>query len=128
MLELDVYIGAGQMGNGRDVECLARNLYSKAHVSMSHVMWHRFLAHKSQESQSLLGLDSVERQGRIVMQRYAGTQLVPLWKIRGSEGRQGDFDRDFHPLNWTTDERWKSIARACYLGQGLPPVDLIQVG
>jgi len=60
--------------------------------------------------------------------RRAGVTSIPLAQIIGSEGRVGDFDRSFHPLNDHTRDRWISIAVARRNGDSLPPVELIQVG
>ncbi len=61
-------------------------------------------------------------------QHYAGARAVPIHQIRGSEGRYGDFDIDFNPLNSRTAGRWMSVAVAMSQGVTLPPVELIQVG
>jgi hypothetical protein len=60
--------------------------------------------------------------------RHAGLQTVPIGRIRGSEGRCNDFDRDFNPLQRHTEGRWRSVARARWEGKSLPPVELVQVG
>jgi hypothetical protein len=53
---------------------------------------------------------------------------VPISQIGGSEGRVGDFDRDFNPLKDYTRRRWLGIAAARERGKVLPPVSLVQVG
>jgi hypothetical protein len=60
--------------------------------------------------------------------RHAGIRTVPIDRIRGSEGRSNDFDRDFNPLQDHTAGRWQNIARAWDRGKSLPPVDLVKVG
>jgi hypothetical protein len=60
--------------------------------------------------------------------RAAGTRIVPIQQIRGSEGRCTDFDAAFHPLKAHTEDRWLSVAKANLRGRGLPPVELIKVG
>lgn len=59
---------------------------------------------------------------------YVGQQEVALDDIRGTEGRQNDFDDCFHPLTDRTRLRWESIAKAYDAGVSLPPIELIQVG
>jgi hypothetical protein len=59
---------------------------------------------------------------------YAGEQEVALDDIRGTEGRQNDFDVHFHPLDERSRLRWQSIARAYEAGIDLLPVELIRVG
>jgi hypothetical protein len=83
-------------------------------------------------SRCLLALEEV-RQGSHVSttersQLEAETRLVPIAQIVGSEGRCGDFDRDFNPLHDHNRGRWLRIAAARRRGTPLPPVDLIQVG
>ncbi|MBZ0308456.1 MAG: chromosome partitioning protein ParB, partial [Anaerolineae bacterium] len=39
-----------------------------------------------------------------------------------------DFDRNFHPLNETTENRWVWVATAMLRGVSLPPVELILMG
>jgi len=58
----------------------------------------------------------------------AGTVVIPMNKIIGTEGRTKDFDKDFHPLKKHNLERWVNIAVAREMGVALPAVDLIQVG
>ena len=58
--------------------------------------------------------------------REARVVNVPLSQIVGSEGRVGDFDSVFNPLNDHTRDRWINIAAAIRAGAALPPVELIQ--
>ncbi|HEY0737474.1 MAG TPA: DUF4032 domain-containing protein [Herpetosiphonaceae bacterium] len=61
-------------------------------------------------------------------QRDLGLRLVALHQIVGSEGRRGDFDRQFAPRRSHTRDRWERIDLARLEDRGLPPVELIQVG
>jgi hypothetical protein len=79
-------------------------------------------------SRCLLSLDAVRAMQPIRSSHYAGSQMVPIRQIRGSEGRCGDFDADFRPLNAHNEWRWLRVATAQQKGMALPPVDLIQVG
>jgi hypothetical protein len=67
-------------------------------------------------------------QHRVCGQRPLGLQLVPIARIVGSEGRSGDFDSQFRPLQEQTRHRWYSVARARLQDIPLPPVALIRVG
>jgi hypothetical protein len=58
---------------------------------------------------------------------HAGLQLVPIAKIRGSEGRCDDFDADFRPLKSHNRDRWVSVALARSHDVALPPAELVQV-
>lgn len=53
---------------------------------------------------------------------------MPTNRIKGSEGRSGDFDCDFNPMNTRTIDRWMSVAVARSSGDTLPLVELIQLG
>lgn len=53
---------------------------------------------------------------------------MPINRIKGSEGRSGDFDCDFNPMHTRTIDRWISVAVARSYGAILPAVELIQVG
>lgn len=64
---------------------------------------------------------------RLAEGRFAGTQVVPVDKVRGSENRAADFDADFHPLRAEIQERWVSVYEAIRRGKPLPPVELVQV-
>ena len=59
---------------------------------------------------------------------FIGRRTVRIADIRGSEGRTGDFDDQFHPLSSRSRQRWASVARAVEEGVPLPPVELIQAG
>jgi hypothetical protein len=61
-------------------------------------------------------------------QHYAGTQIVSIDAIKGSEGRTADFDQNFRPLRETTLERWVSVFKARAQGKDLPAVELTRVG
>lgn len=80
------------------------------------------------KSRQLLSLAEVGASCAVQARRHAGIRTVPIGKIRGSEGRCNDFDRDFNPLQTHTAGRWQSVAKARREGKGLPAVDLVQVG
>lgn len=109
----------------QSIDDLARSLYLNVHRDKSPKGWRKLLA---RQSRPLLDLARAEQEAHVVGRRYVGIQTVALRRIQGSEGRQGDFDADFHPLGWETAGRWMSIVRACYLGQALPPIELIRLG
>lgn len=76
---------------------------------------------------SLLDLGAVTCRCGQPDRHYGGIQTVPVGMIRGSEGRSDDFDRNFNPLHTRIRQRWMRIYTAWW-GEGLPPVDLVQVG
>jgi hypothetical protein len=78
----------------------------------------------SRRPNALHSLETTQGKGG----HYAGLKQVAIDDIRGSEGRQADFDDRFNPLSDRTSQRWQSVAGAIYSGIKLPPVELIQVG
>lgn len=88
-----------------------------------------FWSHLSGTSRKLRSLhDCFGANTRILNAHFRGVVTVPLGQIAGSEGRNGDFDRDFNPLNENNRERWISVAVARLQGVALPLVELIKVG
>jgi hypothetical protein len=88
----------------------------------------QFWSTLARRSRRLLDLASVEAQRVVDDRSNAVLRTVPLDQIRGSEGRVGDFDCDFYPLQQHTQERWLGIAAARQSGKELPPVALVQAG
>lgn len=76
----------------------------------------------------LLDLETVQATCGVRHRHYAGTQVVPIRQIRGSEGRGDDFDAHFQPLQPHNRQRWLSVAAALQRGVTLPLVELIQIG
>lgn len=76
----------------------------------------------------LLDLRGVEGRCDDLLICEAVRRTVPIDQIKGSEGRAGDFDRDFNPLKDHVRRRWLGIAAAREQGAALPPVSLVQVG
>jgi hypothetical protein len=88
----------------------------------------RVLSLLTGRSRRLLELDAFRAAAALSGGRYAGIQVVPISRIRGSEGRSCDFDQDFNPLQSHNAQRWLGVAAARENGVPLPPVDLIQIG
>lgn len=76
----------------------------------------------------LLDLASVETACTVVDCHDAGTQTVPISRIRGSNShRCCDFDAGFCPLHSHEQARWLRLAAARLRGAKLPPVELIEI-
>jgi len=101
--------------------CLYRRVRTRAR-------WARLWSMLTGRSHSLLQLSAVEADCRVRSRHWAGTRTVPIRHIRGSEGRCGDFDADFRPLQEHSRDRWVGIATARERGRTLPPVELVQIG
>ena len=76
----------------------------------------------------LVDLNAIKSGLRLRGSCYAGTKVVRIDAIIGSEGRTSDFDRKFHPVSEEARERWVSVATAYLARLPLPPVELIQIG
>jgi len=88
----------------------------------------KLIAKLTGHTRTLLDLNQVKTALNVRNHYYLGIQAVPLAKIQGTEGRSQDFDIHFNPANEATRDRWLNVARAYLLGNGLPPVELVQVG
>ncbi len=79
-------------------------------------------------SRTLLPLKDVVRAAGMDGQVDRGEQEIPLDRIRGSENRARDFDAGFNPLKAYLRERWVRLYMAMAQGEGMPPIDVYQVG
>lgn len=96
--------------------------------SYSGGFWGRLWQKLTGRQHHLYDLAEAAPPGSIKSRHYIGLRNVPIQQIQGSEGRAGDFTRDFRPLRKHTQQRWQNIATLFALGYGLPPVELIRVG
>jgi hypothetical protein len=80
------------------------------------------------QSLRLIGLNEIDVDCPENAYHEAATRSVLIREIKGSEGRTGDFDRDFNPLHDHNRGRWLSVAGARQRGKDLPPVALIKIG
>ncbi|HET8562631.1 MAG TPA: transcriptional regulator, partial [Candidatus Binatia bacterium] len=87
----------------------------------------RIYAFLTGRSRNLLDFATEVSKRKIRSQHYAGSRTVPINRIKGSEGRSGDFDCDFNPRHTHTRARWLSVAVARSRGDTLPLVELIQL-
>ncbi len=96
--------------------------------AMSHGWWTRLRRRMQGRRVLLLELEDALRTVRVLGQRDRGLQTVSTRQIIGSIDRHGDFDRDFRPRRAELKGRWISIQEARYVGNPLPPVELIKLG
>lgn len=87
----------------------------------------QFYARFLRKCRQLLALKDVYADTVVVAERRLGTQSVPINHIRGSVNKGGDFDIDFYPLKFYSENRWERIAAAVRAGAFLPPVELIRI-
>ncbi len=79
-------------------------------------------------SRNLRELSTVASETATGGRHFAGTHVVSIHQIRGTEGRSHDFDTDFNPLSDYTKDRWLSVFTVWQKGVALPPVELIRSG
>ena len=130
----NAYERAPQYGEEYRTSRAARNLYRQAQLSGRIGAWWAALraalrgALVSRNGDQLLNLDAYVAGRPVAARSSARLRTVNLRQIRGSVGRQHDFDADFHPIESNTEQRWMRVATAREEGRGLPPVQLIRVG
>lgn len=90
--------------------------------------WGLLWSYLTGRSRALLSLGEILQSSIVQAVISAGTRMVAIGQIDGSEGRFADFDCNFNPLHDHTRDRWLSIAKSRQQGHYLPPVTLIQVG
>ena len=99
----------------------ALNLYHSARTS---ARFHELWAKLTGKSYRLMAFPDVYE----VINCYdLGHQTVEINKIKGSEGRNSDYDDAFRPLKNNGKDCWVRTAMQVWLGAGLPPVELILV-
>jgi uncharacterized protein (TIGR00730 family) len=80
------------------------------------------------QPESLLSFHQVRDKLKIRGQHYTGRQTIPLDKIAGSVGRYQEFNRAFLPTQDHIRERWKRVYAAAHSQEGIPAIDVYQIG
>jgi hypothetical protein len=94
------------------------------HSARKSAFLHKLWAKLTRKSYQLMAFPEVYE----VINCYdLGHQTVEISMIKGSEGRNSDYDDAFRPLKNNGKDRWVRVAMQVWLGTGLPPVELIQV-
>jgi hypothetical protein len=110
----------GTTGNPRaEARRMAGKLFDRVHSAAVRQQWLAGLTGRAVTLPALPGRPSAAEHSR-------GVVTVPLNKIVGSEGRNGDFDAEFRPLKANLRERWMNVAAARRTGLALPPVELVR--
>ncbi|HMN58949.1 MAG TPA: hypothetical protein PJ988_01215 [Anaerolinea sp.] len=82
----------------------------------------------SGKSQEMLSYDEVRARLEGVENAYPELRDIPLDAIVGTVSRYADFNRSLLPLNPADDDRWAHIRLAAEKMEGLPPIDVYQIG
>ena len=80
------------------------------------------------ESNELLSFEVVRQALKAIEGNQKKLSEIPLDAIIGSVGRYSDFTRNFLPLRDTTQQRWARIMEKALDLEGLPPIDVYQIG
>lgn len=79
-------------------------------------------------SRQLLSYEEVRKRLRAVESASKELREVPLDAIVGSVGRYQDFTREFLPRQDAGKDRWVRVKRAMTGLQGVPPIEVYQIG
>jgi len=86
------------------------------------------LAHLTGQPTRLLSYDEVRKKLKAQVGRPRGLQDISLDQIVGSVNRYEDFTRNFLPRQGIESHRWARVMAAGDSPQGLPPIDVYQIG
>ena len=85
-------------------------------------------ARLSGESTELLSYEEVRQKLKAIEGSRKELKDIPLDAIIGSVGRYTDFTRDFLPRFDSDQSRWASVMVETTGNQGLPPIEVYQIG
>jgi hypothetical protein len=114
-----------QIGKANTLDPRASNIFDRAYRNPNATGLGKLF---QKENKPLLLLEEALRAESHGNRHYAGSAAVPLSAIQGTIDRDGDFDRDFRPIQRGTELRWQKVATAMLRGVELPPVELVRVG
>jgi nucleotide-binding universal stress UspA family protein len=80
------------------------------------------------ESTRLLSYEEVRKRLQAVESSHPRLEDIPLDSIVGSVGRYNDFTRSFLPKHNSDKQRWVNVELQMTGLQGLPPIDVYQLG
>lgn len=86
------------------------------------------LARFTGRSTQLLSYEDVAQKLKLRARTERGIQNIPLDAIVGSVGRYSDFTRTFLPRRSDDRDRWAGVRAALEKSEGLPPIEVYQVG
>jgi nucleotide-binding universal stress UspA family protein len=79
-------------------------------------------------SAQLLSYDEIRKQLKAVESPVKVLKEIPLDAIVGSVGRYHDFTKDFLPRSDSDKQRWVAVKAAMLSPQGVPPIEVYQLG
>jgi nucleotide-binding universal stress UspA family protein len=88
----------------------------------------QILARLTGASAELLNYEEVRQKLKGIHTTSLGLQNIPIDAIIGSVGRYADFTRSFLPRQDEDERRWARVETAMTDMEGLPPVEVYQIG
>ncbi len=116
------------MSDDREFQFNKRQGLNEFEQAKRRVFFQRMLSLLRGKPVELLSFEDVRARLRLREELYRGRQNVPLDKIVGSVGRYRDFTRTFLPKRQAMEQRWANVYAQAVSMEGLPPVELYQVG
>lgn len=86
------------------------------------------VSHLRGQPTDLLPFDTIRSTLGLAASRDVGLQQIPIDRIVGSVGKYQEFSRSFLPRLTRDRERWKGVFATALDTQGMPPIDVYQVG
>jgi hypothetical protein len=114
-----------QVGKADTIDPRASNIFDRAYRNPNATGLGKLF---QKENKPLLILEDALKAESLANRHYAGSAAIPLSAIQGTIDRDGDFDREFRPIQRGTELRWQKVATAMLRGVDLPPVELVKVG
>ena len=90
--------------------------------------WKRILAFVTRKPSLLLPFELVRSRIGMRSVAYDGVREIDIDKVIGSVNRYQEFDREFLPRRWQTQDRWTRVRRSFEEGPGFSPITVYQVG
>lgn len=90
--------------------------------------WEEMLALVRGKSAGLMSFEDIRTRLHLTEESYKGLQDIEIEKIVGSVGRYRDFTSSFLPRNGKMQERWSRVYAKVNSMEGVPPIEVYQVG
>ena len=114
-----------QIGKADTLDSRAANIFDRTYRNPNATGLGKLF---QKDAKPLFVLEDVMKCESASNRHYAGSAAVPLSSVQGTIDRDGDFDRDFRPIQRATELRWQRVATAMLRGVELPPVELVKLG
>lgn len=93
-----------------------------------HAFWEEVVALMRGRAVGLMSFEDIRNRLRLSEESYKGLREIEIEKIAGSVGRYRDFTANFLPRSGKMQERWSRVYAKANSLEGLPPIEVYQVG